>query len=349
MKVAQVNRDQHIDPKLLLAPGDVLAVNETPDPRSTAQLTDIIWNAPSTGNNYEWYMSNTSKLGSATMLTGAVGWQMSGTGDFNRDGQLDILFREPIYGFNVIWYMTNSTQIGTASIEVADPSWDAVATGYFGEAADKTVDILWWNKVSGQVAIWLMDNTNLVTATLVTNNLGNVVTMPDLNWRIRGAGDFHSIGKTQILWYNINDGQIATWQMDGTQYLITDFWNTYNTSTNWSIAGAGYFNLDDKLDLLWREPTLETTIVWYLDGINYSSSGSFSGKSASYRIGGTGDSKADIDRDNLADLWERNKFGNLNQTDTGDWDADGLTNLQEYQSGGDPADVAGLQIFTPLK
>jgi YD repeat-containing protein len=49
----------------------------------------------------------------------------------------------------------------------------------------------------------------------------------------------------------------------------------------------------------------------------------------------------DTDNDGLPDWWEMLHFGNLSQTATGDFDGDGLTNLQEYQMGTDP------KVITP--
>ncbi|MEI6515250.1 MAG: hypothetical protein WCO77_04670, partial [bacterium] len=43
-----------------------------------------------------------------------------------------------------------------------------------------------------------------------------------------------------------------------------------------------------------------------------------------------------LDGDSLPDAWELAEFGNLGQTDSGDPDYDGLTNLQEYQFGTNP-------------
>lgn len=43
-----------------------------------------------------------------------------------------------------------------------------------------------------------------------------------------------------------------------------------------------------------------------------------------------------LDGDSLPDAWEMVQFGNLAQTDSGDPDNDGLTNLQEYQCGANP-------------
>jgi len=64
----------------------------------------------------------------------------------------------------------------------------------------------------------------------------------------------------------------------------------------------------------------------------------------------------DSDGDGLADAWELQYFGNLNQFANGDPDADGLTNLQEFQQGRNPTksaltddgDFVNLKLYTPL-
>ena len=46
----------------------------------------------------------------------------------------------------------------------------------------------------------------------------------------------------------------------------------------------------------------------------------------------------DADADGLPDLWEMHYFSNLNQNASGDYDCDGLSNLEEYELGTDPTD-----------
>jgi Concanavalin A-like lectin/glucanases superfamily/Bacterial TSP3 repeat len=46
----------------------------------------------------------------------------------------------------------------------------------------------------------------------------------------------------------------------------------------------------------------------------------------------------DMNRNGLPDSWEMQYFGNLNQTTNGDYDGDGISNLQEYLNGTDPTD-----------
>jgi hypothetical protein len=69
--------------------------------------------------------------------------------------------------------------------------------------------------------------------------------------------------------------------------------------------------------------------IWYVDEDRHS--GPFVGD-------------PDTDGDSLPDTWENNFFGNLNQTQNGNPDADNYTNLQEFQGGSWPDD----DYFRPL-
>lgn len=48
------------------------------------------------------------------------------------------------------------------------------------------------------------------------------------------------------------------------------------------------------------------------------------------RIGSVKQALTDTDSDSLDDGWEVTYFGNLSQTGSGDFDSDGMTNLEEY-------------------
>jgi hypothetical protein len=52
------------------------------------------------------------------------------------------------------------------------------------------------------------------------------------------------------------------------------------------------------------------------------------------------DEYTDTDKDGLPDYWEKAYFNDLSQGPAGDYDGDGLTNLEEYQTGTDPASKA---------
>lgn len=52
----------------------------------------------------------------------------------------------------------------------------------------------------------------------------------------------------------------------------------------------------------------------------------------------------DADHDQLPDSWELAHFGNLNQTATGDFDHDGVSNLDEFRDGTDPASSSSARF-----
>src|SRR4051812_25644631 len=54
------------------------------------------------------------------------------------------------------------------------------------------------------------------------------------------------------------------------------------------------------------------------------------------RIGTVAQALTDTDGDGMDDAWEIQYFGNLAQTASGDFDGDGMTNLEEYQNGFNP-------------
>jgi len=74
--------------------------------------------------------------------------------------------------------------------------------------------------------------------------------------------------------------------------------------------------------------------------------------SAIYSAGCAGKCKIDADADGLPDDWEMRYFGNLSQSGSGDYDGDGLTNLQEYLLGTNPIQgpsfsPGAIQIHSP--
>ena len=103
-------------------------------------------------------MNGTNWTGSADLSAVAdLNWQIVGTGDFNRDGNVDILWRyNGPGGYNVIWYMNGTNWAGTVDLSgVSDLNWQIVGTGDFN--LDGDVDILWrYNGTGGYNHVWYM-------------------------------------------------------------------------------------------------------------------------------------------------------------------------------------------------
>ena len=97
---------------------------------------------------------------------------------------------------------------------------------------DGKSDIAWRNS-NGDVAIWLMNGTQ----TLSAPDIGNVPT----SWSIVGQRDVNGDGYADLIWRNTN-GDVAIWLMNGTQVLSAP--DIGNVPTNWTIVGTGAYNAD---------------------------------------------------------------------------------------------------------
>jgi hypothetical protein len=123
-------------------------------------------------NGAEW-------TGSAELLgVSDPNWQIVGTGDFNKDGNVDILWRyNGSGGYNVVWYMNGVSWTGSAElISVGDISWQIMGTGDYDN--DGNIDILWrYNGAGGSNVIWYMNGVTWASS-------AELIPVPDLSWRI---------------------------------------------------------------------------------------------------------------------------------------------------------------------
>jgi hypothetical protein len=92
---------------------------------------DILWRYNGAGGfNVVWYMDGTAWSGSAELIpVGDIAWEIVGTGDYDRDGNVDILWRyNGAGGYNYIWYMDGVNWIGGGDLlPVADLTWRIVS------------------------------------------------------------------------------------------------------------------------------------------------------------------------------------------------------------------------------
>jgi hypothetical protein len=146
---------------------------------------DILWRHLVSGENAVWYM-NGATLASGTFLTPSslpdVGWQIGGTGDFDRNGHADILWHHQVSGQLVVWYMNGSVLTSgtfTDPPALPDTAWKVAAVGDYD--ANGRPDLVWHNPSSGQAVVWFMNG-----ATLTSGTFTNPSTFPDTNWKLVG-------------------------------------------------------------------------------------------------------------------------------------------------------------------
>ncbi|HZD30180.1 MAG TPA: VCBS repeat-containing protein, partial [Candidatus Angelobacter sp.] len=125
-------------------------------------------------------------------------------------------------------------------------------------------DVLWRNKATGDVDMWLMNGSTIADPQFVYN-------VSDLNWQIIGKGDFDGDGKADILWRDQSTGSIVVWLMNGASLAGSGF--VYSVpDPNWQVAGIADFDGDGKADILWRNKSTGAVVLWLMNGTAISSS-----------------------------------------------------------------------------
>jgi hypothetical protein len=299
-----------------VAPGDYVAVDRPVvfSPGETSRTVEVPVVGDETAEPDETFFVDLSEPIAATIAVGrATGtilndespWKNVGTGDFDKDGDVDILWRHDT-GQLAVWFMDGTTFVSGTSTnppELSDLAWRVRGTGDFN--GDGRVDILWRHEGSGQLAVWFMDGVNLTSGALIDTS-----DLPDLGWRARGTGDFDADGQADILWQHDGSGQVAVWFMDGVKRKGGTLTTPPDAGDpSWVVSGTGDFSGDGRVDILWRHRHSGQVVVWYMDGTTMTN-GTFTTPPAvddlRWKLVGTGD----FNGDGTVDIvWRHNQAG----------------------------------------
>jgi len=107
-------------------------INGTGDFNNDGQ-TDLLWRRyDGTGETVVWFMNGTTFSTAVNLqAVGDPNWRISGTGDFNHDGQTDILWRRYSTGEDVIWLMNGTTLLSNGGVyfnPIGDLNWQIAAS-----------------------------------------------------------------------------------------------------------------------------------------------------------------------------------------------------------------------------
>jgi hypothetical protein len=116
---------------------------------------------------------------------------------------------------------------------------------------DGKQDILWRNTQTGELRIWYMSGSSILS--------NDGVATVGLEWKIVGIGDFDGDGFSDILWENINDGTIAIWTMRGDSFVSHQL---PSPGLQWSITGVADLDHNGFADIVWRNVVTGEVRVW---------------------------------------------------------------------------------------
>jgi hypothetical protein len=157
--------------------------------------------------------------------------------------------------------MNDVNSVGGGFVELnPTSSWEAVSVGDFD--TDGQDDLVWFNKMSGEISIWNMNGLAPEGGGILS-----VTVDPSWNWELKTVGDFDKDGfKDDLLWRNSASGNNEIWYMDGTTPTTNQ--ELMNVPVGgWDIAGVGDFEgtgIQD--DIIWRNYSTGENTIWLMDG-----------------------------------------------------------------------------------
>jgi len=157
-----------------------------------------IWNAHSG--------SSPTAFDAAPALALGADWQVAGIGEFNGSGCDGILWRNA-NGDVTTWNSTGAAPESFAgnggTTYHVGLDWQVAGVGDFN--GDGHSDILWRN-ASGALQIWLESPGSRPVA-FAAEALPAVGT----DWQVADVGDFNGDGRSDIVWRNVNSGDVQLW------------------------------------------------------------------------------------------------------------------------------------------
>ena len=186
------------------------------------------------------------------------------------EAQNDLLWQHAD-GRLAVWTMQRTNSVSGDPLgpgRLPDPLWQISAEADFN--GDNHRDLVFQHQGDGRLAVWLMNRRAQVSGLALSPSQ-----VPDLNWKVRGAGDFNGDFngdfKPDLIWQNEATGQISVWLMDGTTRpdgngrLLSP---SVVADTDWQIVGVADFNRDGQSDPLWQHQISGLISVWHMNGLS---------------------------------------------------------------------------------
>ena len=187
---------------------------------------------------------------------------------------------------------SNRTRVAITGAESQQPSNRPCSnapdgTDFNGDGID---DVL-WRSAAGELSNWLGTASGGFT-----NNDANAFNVVSTDWKIVGTGDFNGDGRDDILWRNINSGDLSNWlgQASG-GYVGNDAAAYTPVPTTYRVVGVGDFNGDGMSDILWRGPsgTITNWLGLPTGGFQVNDANSANPAPSDWNVAGTGDFNGD--------------------------------------------------------
>ena len=228
---------------------------------------DLLWYNTASGDLSLWPMNDQQVLNfglSYATVDPSTGWKPVAAPDATGNGFPDLLWWNSLTGALSLWSMVGNvpTNFGGTLATVSDTDWVPVAAADTG-GMNSTWSLVFQNTATGDVSRWTMQGTTVLGYGGTITSLG-----PNSPWQVVGAPDLDGDGKSDLLFYNIQTGEVSWWGCDlaNSQVLSYNGDISQVNDTSWHLMGSEDANGDGKPDLLWWNQNTGEVAYWLMNG-----------------------------------------------------------------------------------
>jgi FG-GAP-like repeat len=149
-------------------------------------------------------------------------------------------------GETLAWSVKTCNNLGCSSTYSADATIvlrRPVRADFDGDCRS---DLLLRSLSTGDLRAWLMDGASRVGETPLTPARPAAG-----NWSLAGTGDFDDDGQADLLWWNGDSGNLATWFMNGAT-RVSGATSVGFADLQWRVAATADLDRDRRADVVWR-------------------------------------------------------------------------------------------------
>lgn len=146
----------------------------------------------------------------------------------------------------ITWHMSGTNVLDSRKVSIASvpTQWAVAGTGDVNR--DGHSDILFRHKTEGWLAVWYLQNNNVIFTGYLSINRNDVA------WKIHGLGDANGDGYADVIFQH-DDGRLAVWFLQGTTVISTQYLSIpRQTNPLWRISALADVNRDGTADLVWH-------------------------------------------------------------------------------------------------
>ncbi|KJU84426.1 FG-GAP repeat-containing protein [Candidatus Magnetobacterium bavaricum] len=219
----------------------------------------VLQNTNANSNDIAAWLMDGATIASGNYLAKDMSneWQMKGIGDLDGDGKGDIVWQN-VNGDVIAWLMDEFKINGNYLHKGMPSDWQIKGIGDLD--GDGKGDIIWQNINSGDVIAWLMDGFAIKTGRGDYLHRG----IPS-DWQIIAIGDLDGDHKVDIIWQNVNSGDVIAWLMDGFAIKQGNYLHK-GIPSDWQMVAIGDLDGDGKNDIVWRNTNSGDFAAWLMNG-----------------------------------------------------------------------------------